>query len=265
MINGNLYLLVSFVRETTFYEGLLRTTAKRGIVMDEDPDEPVSDFMKKNMQGWLGKIGKDVAQDFEMSTLSDLIDETLKKLDTPYCTNYELYHDLQSIRKAVQSGSKDQLVFRYPSNTADQLRSWKDDWQVVIEKFPSTETDIRLGTDLYCLGHSTACVFHMMRVLEDGLEALATELGVPVGADTWGQIIGNIEKAISDHSSSRRYPGKKETRKFYSEAAIQFGYFKDGWRNYVSHGKTFYSINEANKVLNHTRDFMVLLAENLNS
>jgi hypothetical protein len=50
---------------------------------------------------------------------------------------------------------------------------------------------------------------------------------------------------------------------FYSAAAKEFFYFKDGWRNYVSHGGDPYDEDEAFSVLEHVRAFMSHLGSRL--
>jgi hypothetical protein len=53
----------------------------------------------------------------------------------------------------------------------------------------------------------------------------------------------------------------KELRKFIDpQAAKDFFYFKDGWRNYVSHGGDPYDEHQARSVLDHVRSFMSHLA-----
>jgi hypothetical protein len=44
--------------------------------------------------------------------------------------------------------------------------------------------------------------------------------------------------------------------RFYAEAAKEFFYFKDGWRNYVSHRGQPYDEHQALIVLDHVRAFM---------
>jgi hypothetical protein len=50
---------------------------------------------------------------------------------------------------------------------------------------------------------------------------------------------------------------------FLSEAAKEFQYFKDGWRNYVSHGRGEYDDHLAQSVMQHVRQFMTILSREL--
>jgi hypothetical protein len=57
---------------------------------------------------------------------------------------------------------------------------------------------------------------------------------------------------------------QKDTKlEFLSRAATQIGYFKDGWRNYVSHNKKPYDVNEAKSAYEHVGAFMRVLSEKL--
>jgi hypothetical protein len=52
-------------------------------------------------------------------------------------------------------------------------------------------------------------------------------------------------------------------KKFYSEAATQFRYFKDGWRVRVARARATYEEAAALKILDHTKDFFEDLAPKL--
>jgi hypothetical protein len=50
---------------------------------------------------------------------------------------------------------------------------------------------------------------------------------------------------------------------FYSEAAKEFVYFKEAWRNHAMHGRASYDENDARKVMTHVREFMTVLSKHL--
>ncbi len=117
-----------------------------------------------------------------------------------------------------------------------------------------------------------------MMVLEAGLPALACRLKVSFKPDkaTWGNLIRDIKIKIDNEVNARAQPPKgskpvsqaaaMRRAKFLSgcqEAVMQFGYFKDIWRNHIAHGRANYDENDARKALNHVRDFMEILATKL--
>jgi len=133
---------------------------------------------------------------------------------------------------------------------------------VVEAAFPEAVKDIDAANRCYALDEWTACVFHSMRVLEHGLRLTAKRFNVDFAVDSWHKVIKGIEDAIA---ALRNKQGlTEEDRKeisYYSDAASQFRYFKDSWRNHVSHGREHYDERDAEKVLTHVREFMQHLAK----
>jgi hypothetical protein len=81
--------------------------------------------------------------------------------------------------------------------------------------------------------------------------------------EQWKNVIDRIEKAIRQLEALPKGASKTEKVQFCSEAASQFRYFKDAWRNHVAHARKSYDSREANSIWNHTGEFMEALAENL--
>lgn len=105
-----------------------------------------------------------------------------------------------------------------------------------------------------------------MRVLERGLNALAAELGVKFENRNWHNVITDVETAIRDIQKSGGNSSRqnwKEDLHFYSEAATNFHYFKDAWRNYTTHVHDTYSTERAKTIFDHVRGFMQHLATRL--
>lgn len=131
--------------------------------------------------------------------------------------------------------------------------------------FRGIHYDITEACWCYALDRNTACVFHCMGILQHGLHSLAKELGVPF-ADTlelenWKNIIDQIEKKIREFEALKKGVEKDEKLTFYSNAAVQFRYFKDAWRNHVAHLRERYDADQAHSILIHVRDFILHLAE----
>jgi len=103
-----------------------------------------------------------------------------------------------------------------------------------------------------------------MRVLEHGLRKLAEAVNLTFDIQVWNTIIEQIEnqiREIGDHWP--RSATKSDWMSFYSIAAKEFFHFKDGWRNYVSHGHDPYDEPRALSVLEHVRTFMNHLSARL--
>jgi hypothetical protein len=129
--------------------------------------------------------------------------------------------------------------------------------------FPLTVTDIEEAGKCFALARWTACVFHLMRVLEIGLHKTAETVGVQwSGSGTltqqqWQVIIDQIECRIREMEKSIAKGNKKsDLMQAYSQAATAFRYFKEAWRNHVSHSKTSYNEEQAERIFQHVKAFM---------
>jgi len=134
---------------------------------------------------------------------------------------------------------------------------------MVAERFPLAAYDIREACKCLALERHTATVYHLMRVAEKGLEALAGKLGVPFELEQWHVVIEGIESKVKDLKGLPRGPEKLEKQQVYSEAATDLRHFKDAWRNHATHGRGQYDEEDAKKVMTHVKSFMQHLAEHL--
>lgn len=133
----------------------------------------------------------------------------------------------------------------------------------VAKRFPAATKDTSAAGRCLALDEWTACVFHLMRVLEIGLHDLAKQVGLPESAmelENWKTVIDQIEKQIWNLAQTPKSTTKSETLQFYSEAASGFRYFKDAWRNHVSHSRASYDEREALIIFNSVQAFMQVLA-----
>ena len=71
-----------------------------------------------------------------------------------------------------------------------------EDWKPSNSSFPSAIEDARCAVDCWAMGQWTASVFHSMRLVECGLNALAKDLEVDFGVDNWQNVIDRIESGI---------------------------------------------------------------------
>jgi len=195
------------------------------------------------------------------------IDYCIKELErsiTKNVSNTEMYATLSSLADAVLVALANHFYYCYPAHKAQVFYNWQDEWGPVYSSFPDAYADIFLGVDCWAMGHDTASVFHMMRVLELGLSWLAKDVGEEMGVDNWHNVIDRIEKRIREAANTMPKGLEKTSRlQFLSQAAKEFRYFKDGrrlWRNYVSHNRGIYDEHQARSVLEHVKSFMLTLA-----
>lgn len=135
--------------------------------------------------------------------------------------------------------------------------------QDVADKFPSAAPEIEEAAKCLALTRPTACVMHLMRILELGLHSLADVFKVPFANANWGTIIDQIEKQIKGISANTHGASWKIEQQFYSEASAHFRVLKDAWRNHSMHIHERYSEERAETIYQSVRGFIQHLATKL--
>ena len=234
---------------------LEQVVREAGTIQPTNLDSAISASDRERLLGWLN-IATAVAQDFELQAVSDRVGVITKRLRFPF-TQRDFATECRVLSETLHDGLIWHLLYRYPSQKAAILMDWKNAWAPTITSFPTATGDVLASVDLWALNHSTACVFHLMRVLEHGLRALAKDVGKAFDVQNWQNIIDQIESEIRTQGKTLPVgPAKSERLRFLSEAAKEFSFFKDGWRNYVSHGRAAYDEHQARMVMDHVRTFM---------
>lgn len=171
--------------------------------------------------------------------------------------------DLKTLREAIEGELGRQLFFHYEPAKAALLRQVDANWDKVLKAFKNAEQDIRQGVHCYASGHDTAAVFHMMRVAEHGLRALARERRVtlhrdkPLTHENWLKIIEEIEKKAGEiQRTAPAGDGKEVALAFYNGALAHLRALKDKYRNRVMHAREIFNPHEAADAMFHTKSLM---------
>jgi hypothetical protein len=130
----------------------------------------------------------------------------------------------------------------------------------VFKAFPAANNDIYEAGTCLALERGTACVMHLMRVVEVGLSALAAALKVEKQND-WGAYLREIDKELE-----RRYKtsgARSPDEQFYAEAGVVFDRMRRAWRNPTMHVENSYSPERAEEILQAVKSFMSHLATRL--
>lgn len=132
----------------------------------------------------------------------------------------------------------------------------------VANKFPKAIADIQEAGKCFAAGLYTACVFHLMRVMEHSTQYLGKRLGISlVQEKNWHNILDEVDKAIKGMPT--KTSRQKALRNRFAEASAHLRMVKDAWRNDVMHPKETYTEEEAERVFRNVKDFMVHLATKL--
>lgn len=143
----------------------------------------------------------------------------------------------------------------------------------VNQKVPLAVADIRDAGNCIAASLDTAAVFHLMRVAEHGLRALAKKLRVslkhkgqpiPVELADWNHVITEIKNKIAAVSQLPKGSRQRQAKlELYSDAADHCTFMKDIWRNNMAHTRKPYKQSEAIAILDRVKDFMQFLGRSL--
>lgn len=197
----------------------------------------------------------------------------LQKKRGGFLTPEDVRGQIQPMIEVIQDQLNKRRFTYIPLAKASSLETFATDWDPIWKKFGSDKTRYHSREAVYCyaLERNTACVFHCMCVLEPGLKSLARRLDIRNPKKDWGSIIGEIDKKIAMLraliATKKVKPRARAVRAnlltFCSEAAKEFFYFKDAWRNHTAHGRAQYDENDARKILEHVRQFLTHLSTKL--
>lgn len=171
------------------------------------------------------------------------------------CTYTEIGTQLRVLREAVEDDLKGLLVLYMPPGQAVHYYAGesllgKD----VVGQFPQCAGDIDEAGKCLGSGRFTAAVFHLMRVMEAGVQAFGQKLGImKTDEKVWQMILNEANSAID---GLQKGPEKVAM----SELAALLHAVKVAWRNEVMHPKATYTEEEADNVRGATKAFMSKLA-----
>jgi len=141
-------------------------------------------------------------------------------------------------------------------------RYWSDSLfnSATVEYFSEAKFDMTEAGKCLALERSTACVFHLMRVLEYGLQEISCVLGMTDPRPNWDPVIRKIDFELKAKYEDRVFKGATD---FLANVSAHLQAVKVAWRNRAMHIEKKHTMEEAREIYNATRAFMRYLAENL--
>lgn len=162
--------------------------------------------------------------------------------------------------RRIQEDLTDVKLLQVATGRAPYLSETPEDLSSIYDRFPGAYDELTAARQCFALLLEQASVFHSMRALEIGLNVLANSLGVSFAKPDWYNLIQGIEAAIRELSDAKATSDSRKRQKFLAQAATDFRYFKDAWRNHVMHGRDRYTEREAKKIMESVADFMLTLS-----
>jgi hypothetical protein len=232
----------------------------------ESPPAILFETAPKGMSQEDQKFAKTTLADLEKLSIalnlqvsSALVNEAIK--DPP-----KTPRELDLLALAFSSELKAQTFLFVPPHLAKYYDLTLGDG--ITTNFPTASKEIVESGNSLAAGLYTACVFHAMRAAEIGMRALGAALAVsfpdkPLELAEWQNILDQADSKIIAMQKLAKGVHKDEELNFYSQAAVQFRYFKDAWRVRVAHARETYEETKATRVFNHTLEFFEILASRL--
>jgi len=124
------------------------------------------------------------------------------------------------------------------------------------KKFAQSIEDAEEAANCIALGRYTAAVFHMMRIMERGVQRLGKKLQLTISVEEkdWGLISNHINGALKKLPNST--PQEKRVHARYSKAAVYLDNVREAWRNPTMHPKETYTEEEAENVFRFVKQYM---------
>lgn len=166
-----------------------------------------------------------------------------------------LIEAVAQVERTIRWEMEDKLFMYIPPERAERYDRKELFGTEVNAKFSALQYDVVEAGNCYACGRSTAAVFHLMRIMEAGVQQLGTKLGVTFTADkNWQNILDETNKAI--RTLDQKAPETKEL----AAASANLYSVKLAWRNEVMHPKDTYTLEEADNLIRQVKIFMEQLA-----
>ncbi|MEO6803459.1 MAG: hypothetical protein ABI197_09485 [Granulicella sp.] len=182
------------------------------------------------------------------------LQKSIQKLGKSEDSSYEEFEvEIASLCRVISSELENRKFVYIEADRQHYLARTGFDDLLVSMSFPSAEKDILAAGRCYAYGEPDACMFHAMRALEYILTSLQVKFDVSDKGQwqtTLEAIEGEIRKiGISKVQGVKKSDEDREAEAYFGKIASQLVHFKNGYRNYVMHGRENYSDRDAKMAL----------------
>jgi hypothetical protein len=160
----------------------------------------------------------------------------------------------------------DELHAKFCYVVAQEKASFLDQGWLANSKidpaFPSAIPELRRAGRCFAYAENTACVFHLMRVVDLGLRTVADSLQISYEARNWSGISNKITKLMEQKYQLKTDEWRK-SEPFYATVLTDIQAISKGYRNEGLHdARKVYEESDADYLLTVVEHFMSNLAAN---
>jgi len=228
---------------------------------DQLPNEDREGFLKE-FKGLIVDF-----QDLELMSSIDQAERIVELLSREGATYTEVKALIPDLQSRTQDALKQALMLFIETRNA---RFYTDEFlfgKAVADRLPSSILDIEEAGKCMAVGRYTACVFHLMRVMETGVKAFALELGilgkVKSAQPSWGEVLRLTNEEIQAKNKGNDLQWTPEKRGFFENIQADLMTVKNAWRNTTMHVENSYDEERAEDIFNSVKAFMRHLAKHL--
>lgn len=262
MLTLQLHVLTHSVEILSEYRELLRLCAERNIGLN------ISDQVSNNVNISLDNI-RGYAEDLGLPVTLHLADKVVEAraaaVGSVPVSGPEIAAVRNSIKELLRAFRKETegrraLLFE-PGRAEFYNPPGPLFGEAVSLKFAKVSADIDEAGKCYALDRPTACVFHLMRVVEHAVQRLGKKLRIPidVGKEGWYQITIHVNKAVDALPSGTAR--QRRVKQEYGSAAAHLNTVRIATRNDVMHPKATYTGEEAQTLFEATKALMRQMAK----
>lgn len=168
-------------------------------------------------------------------------------------------NDIETLNGSFRSELRKELFVRLMRDKESYFEQDRLFGPLVGDAFPLCAHDTRNAGTCFAFERYDACVFHLVQVLQIGINVLAQKLGVSFEYAQWERVLQDVDKAVRGRGPSYG-PDWTEHKTLFAAAASHFYLLKEAIRNHFIHGRARYDEGQALSVLTNVREFMQSLA-----
>jgi hypothetical protein len=271
MIRFDVRLLVSWLQHIEEFEDALLSGALYGgaheLTASRSPDELLTIDGRKWLWAQLGPL----QEHLEPLALS------VGKIEIQYLWNHankwsgkEMAARLKDFRSKLERELNHRFFLYLTEEEAAQFRSAQPFGPEVASAFPAiVNVELCEASKCLALGRHTACVFHLMRVMEAAVQVFGKKLGATlvksaapgkrVSELTWDQILNELNPKLRGLPQNTLHR-KRRHEKLAAAQSYLYG-VKDAWRNPTMHPRLEgYNELQTKNIMNHVRSFLTEFA-----
>lgn len=129
-----------------------------------------------------------------------------------------------------------------------------------VDRLPDAIPDMDEAARCFAFERPTATIFHLMRVTEYALNAIADLLGIQDHNPTWEPIIRKIDAELKLDYSKRQYKGDQD---LLANMSTHLHAVKTAWRNKTMHVEKINTMEHAKEIYDATCGLMRYMGDNL--